>query len=59
MTYTENELRLADRIIAEWKASCEPQPLYRRGPVRSILRSEIPPWALKLAIVAAIVLRLT
>ena len=59
MIYTENELRLADRIMAEWKASCKPQPLYGRGPVRSILSSEIPPWALKLIIVTAIVLRLT
>ena len=36
-----------------------PATEYGRGPVRSILPSEIPPWALKLAIVAAIVLRLT
>ena len=59
MNYTENELRLADRIMADWKASCKPQPLYGRGPVRSILPSEIPPWALKLIIVTAIVLWLT
>ena len=47
------------QFMADWKASCTPQPLYGRGPVRSILPSEIPPWALKLAIVAAIVLWLT
>ena len=59
MNYTENELRLADRIMADWKASCKPQPLYGRGSVRSILSSVIPPWALKLIIVTAIVLWLT
>ena len=47
------------QFMADWKASCTPQPLYGRGPVRSILRSEIPPWALKLIIVTAIVLWLT
>ena len=51
MNYTENELRLADRIMADWKASCKPQPLYGRGPVRSILPSEIPPWAQTILIV--------
>ena len=51
MNYTENELRLADRIMADWKASCKPDPL--RGPnyTRSILPSEIPPWAQTILIV--------
>ena len=36
-----------------------PATEYGRGPVLSILPSEIPPWALKLIIVTAIVLWLT
>ena len=36
-----------------------PATEYGRGPVRSILPSEIPAWALKLIIVTAIVLWLT
>jgi hypothetical protein len=40
-----------EQLIAGWKASCKPQPLYGRGPVLSILPSEIPPWAQTILIV--------
>jgi hypothetical protein len=30
MNYTEHEPRLADRFMAEWKASCKPQRIQRR-----------------------------
>ena len=39
------------RFLDEHAASCKPQPLYGRGPVRSILPSEIPPWAQTILIV--------
>jgi hypothetical protein len=46
-----------EQLMADWRVGCKE----RIGPSQttSILRSEIPPWALKLIIVTAIVLWLT
>jgi hypothetical protein len=59
MNYTENELRLADRIMADYRASLKPDPLRGPNQTTSILPAEFPQWALKLIIVTAIVLWLT